>query len=82
MNKYSKTTKFFRKTFLSTPLNSVALNGRQKIRQFITQLEGKDICNHKSPTGQNNKSYDYENNKKYMQEPKIHQKSARSVKAI
>ena len=33
--------------------------------------------NHKLPTGQNNKSYDYENDTKNMQKPKNRQKSAR-----
>ena len=35
------------------------------------------FVSHRTPAGQNNKSYDYENNNKYMQKRKIQQKSAR-----
>ena len=37
----NKTTKFFRKPVISTPLNSMAFNGRQKVRQTIPQWEKK-----------------------------------------
>ena len=41
------------------------------------------FVNHKSHTGQNNKSYDYENNNKYMQNQKFIRKvQGESVEAI
>ena len=39
-----KLRNFLRKPVISTPLNSIAFNGRQKIRQAMTQWEGKNAC--------------------------------------
>ena len=44
----------------------------EKARMFVS---------HKSSTGQRYKSYDYENNNKYVQKPKIQQKSARKCRS-
>ena len=74
MTKDFKTTKSFGKPVISTILNSIAfedyatlhLNGKKRL--FVAE---------QSAIKQRNKSYEYQNNDKYRQKPKIHWKSAR-----
>ena len=78
MKKNNKNTKFLTKTFISEPLNSIAFNGNQKHAELYVKEKEIIFVNYKSSTGHHSKSYDYENNNKYMQKPKNHYKSARS----
>ena len=74
MTKYFKTTKSFGKPVISTILNTIAfedyatlhLNGKKRL--FVAE---------QSAIKHRNKSYEYQNNDKYRQKPKIHWKSAR-----
>ena len=60
----------------------MALTGRQKkYAKFCLNEKTRMFVNHRSITGHHNKSYDYENNNKYMQKPKIQYRSPRKCQS-
>ena len=70
--------KFLSKTVISQPCNSIAFNGSQKYAKlYLNETEiifvkyKSSISRMTSVSSHHNKSYDYENNNKYMQKPKI-----------
>ena len=63
--------KFLSKTVISQPCNSIAFNGSQKYAKLYLNETEIIFVKYKSSTSHHNKSYDYENNNKYIQKPKI-----------